>query len=115
MGLLWVCNLMILTLVPGGRGEDSSVIITLPECSDFTDIPEDALAKVLTYLTLIPRCVCELWNHNQENMHFKNCFCNCNTFAYQFIVDLKYCLMSVFFVLLIKLMFIVEFFFYYYC
>ncbi|XP_060740959.1 proto-oncogene DBL [Tachysurus vachellii] len=39
----------------GGRGEDSSVIITLPECSDFSDIPEEALAKVLTYLTLIPR------------------------------------------------------------
>ncbi|MEQ2274823.1 hypothetical protein XENORESO_012687 [Xenotaenia resolanae] len=39
----------------GGRGEDSSVIITLPECSAFSDIPEDALAKVFTYLTLIPR------------------------------------------------------------
>ncbi|XP_034037554.1 proto-oncogene DBL isoform X2 [Thalassophryne amazonica] len=39
----------------GGRGEDSSVIITLPECSDFSDIPEEALAKVFTYLTLIPR------------------------------------------------------------
>ncbi|XP_063046759.1 proto-oncogene DBL [Engraulis encrasicolus] len=39
----------------GGRGEDSSVIITLPECSEFCDIPEEALAKVLTYLTLIPR------------------------------------------------------------
>lgn len=41
----------------GGRGEDSSVIITLPECSAFSDIPEEALAKVFTYLTLIPRCV----------------------------------------------------------
>ncbi|MFT7810286.1 proto-oncogene DBL-like [Arapaima gigas] len=41
----------------GGRGEESSVIITLPECSAFSDIPEEALAKVLTYLTLIPRCV----------------------------------------------------------
>ncbi|XP_028815680.1 proto-oncogene DBL isoform X4 [Denticeps clupeoides] len=39
----------------GGRGEDSSVIITLPECSAFSDIPVEALAKVLTYLTLIPR------------------------------------------------------------
>ncbi|XP_064185251.1 proto-oncogene DBL isoform X4 [Anguilla rostrata] len=39
----------------GGRGEESSVVITLPECSDFSDIPEEALAKVLTYLTLIPR------------------------------------------------------------
>uniref|UniRef100_A0AAY4CSN6 MCF.2 cell line derived transforming sequence a n=1 Tax=Denticeps clupeoides TaxID=299321 RepID=A0AAY4CSN6_9TELE len=38
-----------------GRGEDSSVIITLPECSAFSDIPVEALAKVLTYLTLIPR------------------------------------------------------------
>uniref|UniRef100_A0A3P8SFN6 MCF.2 cell line derived transforming sequence n=1 Tax=Amphiprion percula TaxID=161767 RepID=A0A3P8SFN6_AMPPE len=36
------------------RGEDSSVIITLPECSAFSDIPEEALAKVFTYLTLIP-------------------------------------------------------------
>lgn len=44
-------------LSSGGRGEDSSVIITLPECSDFSDIPEEALAKVLTYLTLIPRYV----------------------------------------------------------
>lgn len=41
----------------GGRGEDSSVIITLPECSAFSDIPEEALAKVFTYLTLIPRYV----------------------------------------------------------
>ncbi|XP_059378233.1 guanine nucleotide exchange factor DBS-like [Carassius carassius] len=41
----------------GGRGEDSSVIITLPECSAFSDIPEEALAKVLSYLTLIPRFV----------------------------------------------------------
>ncbi|XP_029113013.1 proto-oncogene DBL [Scleropages formosus] len=39
----------------GGRGEESSVVITLPECSAFSDIPEEALAKVLTYLTLIPR------------------------------------------------------------
>uniref|UniRef100_A0A3B3X9Q1 MCF.2 cell line derived transforming sequence a n=1 Tax=Poecilia mexicana TaxID=48701 RepID=A0A3B3X9Q1_9TELE len=39
----------------GGRGEDSSVIITLPECSAFSDIPEEALAKVFTYLTLIPQ------------------------------------------------------------
>uniref|UniRef100_A0A3B4B010 Uncharacterized protein n=1 Tax=Periophthalmus magnuspinnatus TaxID=409849 RepID=A0A3B4B010_9GOBI len=38
-----------------GRGEDSSVIITLPECSAFSDIPEEALAKVFTYLTLIPK------------------------------------------------------------
>uniref|UniRef100_A0A3B5A0C5 MCF.2 cell line derived transforming sequence n=1 Tax=Stegastes partitus TaxID=144197 RepID=A0A3B5A0C5_9TELE len=37
-----------------GRGEDSSVIITLPECSAFSDIPEEALTKVFTYLTLIP-------------------------------------------------------------
>uniref|UniRef100_A0A8C8DZ24 MCF.2 cell line derived transforming sequence a n=1 Tax=Oryzias sinensis TaxID=183150 RepID=A0A8C8DZ24_9TELE len=31
------------------------VIITLPECSAFSDIPEEALTKVFTYLTLIPR------------------------------------------------------------
>nr|XP_015207042.1 PREDICTED: proto-oncogene DBL [Lepisosteus oculatus] len=39
----------------GGRGEESSVIITLPECSSFSEIPEEALAKVLMYLTLTPR------------------------------------------------------------
>ncbi|XP_061786600.1 proto-oncogene DBL isoform X1 [Nerophis lumbriciformis] len=39
----------------GGRGQDSCVIITLPECSAFRDIPEEALAKVFTYLTLISR------------------------------------------------------------
>ncbi|KTG43003.1 hypothetical protein cypCar_00005439 [Cyprinus carpio] len=45
----------------GGRGEDSSVIITLPECSAFSDIPEEALAKVLSYLTLIPRFVSNIY------------------------------------------------------
>ncbi|XP_058845396.1 proto-oncogene DBL-like isoform X2 [Acipenser ruthenus] len=39
----------------GGRGEDSAVVITLPECSSFNEVPEDALTKVLTYLTMIPR------------------------------------------------------------
>lgn len=52
---------MKLFFFPGGRGEDSSVIITLPEYSAFSDIPEESLAKVLTYLTLIPRWV------NQRN------------------------------------------------
>uniref|UniRef100_A0A8C7UIX4 MCF.2 cell line derived transforming sequence a n=1 Tax=Oncorhynchus mykiss TaxID=8022 RepID=A0A8C7UIX4_ONCMY len=52
---------MKLFFFPGGRGEDSSVIITLPEYSAFSDIPEESLAKVLTYLTLIPRWV------NQHN------------------------------------------------
>uniref|UniRef100_A0A671UST5 MCF.2 cell line derived transforming sequence a n=1 Tax=Sparus aurata TaxID=8175 RepID=A0A671UST5_SPAAU len=46
---------LFIFFLPGGRGEDSSVIITLPECSAFSDIPEEALAKVFTYLTLIPR------------------------------------------------------------
>uniref|UniRef100_A0A674CKK6 MCF.2 cell line derived transforming sequence a n=1 Tax=Salmo trutta TaxID=8032 RepID=A0A674CKK6_SALTR len=49
------CVHMKLFFFPGGRGEDSSVIITLPEYSAFSDIPEESLAKVLTYLTLIPR------------------------------------------------------------
>uniref|UniRef100_A0A4W6EFX7 MCF.2 cell line derived transforming sequence n=1 Tax=Lates calcarifer TaxID=8187 RepID=A0A4W6EFX7_LATCA len=49
------CNDCLYPFFPGGRGEDSSVIITLPECSAFSDIPEEALAKVFTYLTLIPR------------------------------------------------------------
>lgn len=47
----------MLSFFKGGRAEDSSVIITLPECSAFSDIPEEALAKVFTYLTLIPRYV----------------------------------------------------------
>lgn len=54
---LWLCctlNIFALCYL-GGRGEDSSVIITLPECSEFSDIPDEALAKVFTYLTLIPR------------------------------------------------------------
>lgn len=58
---------------PGGRGEDSSVIITLPECSAFSDIPEEALAKVFTYLTLIPRCVllllCSAVRQKARHMH----------------------------------------------
>uniref|UniRef100_A0A8C5B9N3 MCF.2 cell line derived transforming sequence n=1 Tax=Gadus morhua TaxID=8049 RepID=A0A8C5B9N3_GADMO len=53
-GCILVSDLMCLVST-GGRGEDSSVIITLPECSAFSDIPEESLAKVLTYLTLIPR------------------------------------------------------------
>ncbi|MGH0160227.1 UNVERIFIED_CONTAM: hypothetical protein FKN15_066213 [Acipenser sinensis] len=44
-----------------GRGEDSAVVITLPECSSFNEVPEDALTKVLTYLTMIPRCVATLY------------------------------------------------------
>uniref|UniRef100_A0A6Q2WUX9 MCF.2 cell line derived transforming sequence a n=1 Tax=Esox lucius TaxID=8010 RepID=A0A6Q2WUX9_ESOLU len=78
-GLTWMLSFVLLSPVPtevsvpitmkevdgfiekqvaylsGGRGEDSSVIITLPEYSDFSDIPEESLAKVLTYLTFIPR------------------------------------------------------------
>ncbi|MBN3297508.1 MCF2 protein, partial [Amia calva] len=38
-----------------GRGEQSSVIITFPECSSFSEVPEGALTNILTYLTLIPR------------------------------------------------------------
>ncbi|KAJ8390574.1 hypothetical protein AAFF_G00101800 [Aldrovandia affinis] len=40
----------------GGRGKESSVIITFPECSAFRDIPVEDLDKVLTYLTFIQRC-----------------------------------------------------------
>lgn len=54
---------LMFIFIPGGRGEDSSVIITLPECSAFSDIPEESLTKVLSYLTLIPRSVFILYNH----------------------------------------------------
>ncbi|XP_038658688.1 guanine nucleotide exchange factor DBS isoform X1 [Scyliorhinus canicula] len=38
----------------GGRGADGCPIITFPEYPDFTDIPEEELQTVVTYLTSIP-------------------------------------------------------------
>ncbi|NXJ10054.1 MCF2 protein, partial [Odontophorus gujanensis] len=38
----------------GGRGKDKAWIITLPDNSRFNDVPEDAVTKVLTYLTSVP-------------------------------------------------------------
>ncbi|XP_038604571.1 proto-oncogene DBL isoform X2 [Tachyglossus aculeatus] len=39
----------------GGRGKDNDWIITFPEYAHFREVPEDALTKVLTYLTSVPR------------------------------------------------------------
>ncbi|XP_035291069.1 proto-oncogene DBL-like isoform X1 [Anguilla anguilla] len=39
----------------GGRGKESSAIVTFPECTAFRDIPDDALDKVLKYLTFAQR------------------------------------------------------------
>ncbi|XP_048458568.1 guanine nucleotide exchange factor DBS-like [Rhincodon typus] len=39
----------------GGRGADGCPIITFPEYSNFTDVPEEELQTVITYLTSIPR------------------------------------------------------------
>ncbi|KAJ8347899.1 hypothetical protein SKAU_G00264880 [Synaphobranchus kaupii] len=41
--------------VSGGRGKESSVIITFPECTAFHDIPDEGLDKVLKYLTFAQR------------------------------------------------------------
>nr|XP_060612422.1 proto-oncogene DBL isoform X2 [Anolis sagrei ordinatus] len=38
----------------GGRGKDNGWIITFPENSTFNQMPEEAVTKVLTYLTRIP-------------------------------------------------------------
>uniref|UniRef100_A0A8C8SPQ0 MCF2L n=1 Tax=Pelusios castaneus TaxID=367368 RepID=A0A8C8SPQ0_9SAUR len=39
----------------GGRGKENGWIITFPENSHFNDVSEEVLAKVLTYLTSVPR------------------------------------------------------------
>lgn len=42
-------------LLVGGRGKDGAPIITFPECSGFSEVPEDDFLNVITYLTSIPR------------------------------------------------------------
>ncbi|CAF89217.1 unnamed protein product, partial [Tetraodon nigroviridis] len=37
-----------------GRGKDGAPIITFPECSGFSEVPEDDFLNVITYLTSIP-------------------------------------------------------------
>ncbi|XP_068930266.1 proto-oncogene DBL [Petaurus breviceps papuanus] len=44
-----------LAFLSGGRGKDNDWIITFPENSNFKEVPEDVLTKVLTYLTSLPR------------------------------------------------------------
>ena len=39
----------------GGRGKDGAPIITFPEYTDFTDLPDEDFLNVVTYLTSIPR------------------------------------------------------------
>lgn len=39
----------------GGRGKDNGWIITFPENSNFNQMPEEVVTKVLSYLTRIPR------------------------------------------------------------
>lgn len=41
----------------GGRGKDGAPIITFPECSGFSEVPEEDFLNVVTYLTSIPRYV----------------------------------------------------------
>uniref|UniRef100_A0A8D0HEU5 MCF.2 cell line derived transforming sequence n=1 Tax=Sphenodon punctatus TaxID=8508 RepID=A0A8D0HEU5_SPHPU len=39
----------------GGRGKDSSWIVTFPDNAHFNEVPEEVLKRVLTYLTWVPR------------------------------------------------------------
>ncbi|KAK2836044.1 hypothetical protein Q5P01_016528 [Channa striata] len=41
-------------LLSGGRGKDGAPIITFPEYSGFSDVPEEDFLNVVTYLTSIP-------------------------------------------------------------
>uniref|UniRef100_A0A8C6LU15 Guanine nucleotide exchange factor DBS-like n=1 Tax=Nothobranchius furzeri TaxID=105023 RepID=A0A8C6LU15_NOTFU len=41
-------------LLSGGRGEDGAPIITFPEYSGFSEVPEEDFLNVVTYLTSIP-------------------------------------------------------------
>ncbi|XP_063057909.1 guanine nucleotide exchange factor DBS isoform X2 [Engraulis encrasicolus] len=41
-------------LLSGGRGKDGAPIITFPEYSAFSDVPDDDFLNVVTYLTSIP-------------------------------------------------------------
>uniref|UniRef100_A0A3P8U8A4 Uncharacterized protein n=1 Tax=Amphiprion percula TaxID=161767 RepID=A0A3P8U8A4_AMPPE len=44
-------------LLSGGRGKDGAPIITFPEYSGFSEVPEEDFLNVVTYLTSIPRYV----------------------------------------------------------
>ncbi|XP_044055547.1 guanine nucleotide exchange factor DBS isoform X3 [Siniperca chuatsi] len=41
-------------VLSGGRGKDGAPIITFPEYSDFSEVPEEDFLNVVTYLTSIP-------------------------------------------------------------
>uniref|UniRef100_A0A3Q3WF39 Uncharacterized protein n=1 Tax=Mola mola TaxID=94237 RepID=A0A3Q3WF39_MOLML len=41
-------------LLSGGRGKDGAPIITFPEYSGFSEVPEEDFLNVITYLTSIP-------------------------------------------------------------
>ncbi|KAM4739688.1 guanine nucleotide exchange factor DBS [Anableps anableps] len=41
-------------LLSGGQGKDGAPIITFPECSGFSEVPEEDFLNVVTYLTSIP-------------------------------------------------------------
>ncbi|XP_072560102.1 guanine nucleotide exchange factor DBS isoform X2 [Paramormyrops kingsleyae] len=41
-------------VLSGGRGRDGAPIITLPECSGFSELPDQDFLSVITYLTSIP-------------------------------------------------------------
>ncbi|ELW46923.1 Proto-oncogene DBL [Tupaia chinensis] len=53
-GRSYLCLLQAV-YVAGGRGKDNAWIITIPENYNFRCIPEEVIAKVLTYLTSIAR------------------------------------------------------------
>lgn len=53
--------------VAGGRGKDGAPIITFPEYSGFSEVPEEDFLNVITYLTSIPRYTC-------SHMHLTSLF-----------------------------------------
>ncbi|XP_056459807.1 probable guanine nucleotide exchange factor MCF2L2 isoform X1 [Gadus chalcogrammus] len=66
MGLMSVFNIFpwdfslkkhmycLICIFVGGRGKDGAPIITFPEYTDFTDLPDEDFLNVVTYLTSIP-------------------------------------------------------------
>lgn len=52
-----MCDVQYMCCVAGGRGKDGAPIITFPEYSGFSEVPEEDFLNVVTYLTSIPRYI----------------------------------------------------------
>uniref|UniRef100_A0A8D2L5G8 MCF.2 cell line derived transforming sequence like n=1 Tax=Varanus komodoensis TaxID=61221 RepID=A0A8D2L5G8_VARKO len=80
----------------GGRGKDGCPVITFPEYSTFSEIPDHEFQNVLTYLANIPSCsliqkslqLTSLQIAGEQNMASRYCFSlskqiNLRIFLYQ--------------------------------